>query len=84
MKRDGLENVSTQPVKVPHWVRGREDAEMVKPVRRSLTMLGLGGSVATPAAGITAEVVPVSSFDALERPRPREGRRQDRAVQRAL
>ncbi|HLY18259.1 MAG TPA: M20/M25/M40 family metallo-hydrolase [Bryobacteraceae bacterium] len=65
MKRDGLENVSTPAVKVPHWVRGHEEAEMIKPVRRQLTMLGLGGSVATPADGITAEVVPVSSFDAL-------------------
>ena len=65
MKRDGLENVATPAVKVPHWVRGREDAEMVKPVRHSLSMLGLGGSVATPPDGITAEVVPVSSFDAL-------------------
>ena len=65
MKRDGLENVSTPPAKVPHWVRGREDAEMVKPVRHTLTMLGLGGSVGTPPEGITAEVVPVSNFDAL-------------------
>ena len=65
MKRDGLENVATPAVKVPHWMRGREDAEMVKPVRHTLTMLGLGGSVATPADGITAEVVPVASFDAL-------------------
>jgi hypothetical protein len=65
MKRDGLENVATPAVKVPHWVRDREDAEMVKPVRHSLSMLGLGGSVATPPDGITAEVVPVSSFDAL-------------------
>ena len=65
MKRDGLENVATSAVKVPHWVRGREDAEMVKPVRHALSMLGLGGSVATPPDGITAEVVPVSSFDAL-------------------
>jgi Zn-dependent M28 family amino/carboxypeptidase len=65
MKRDGLENVSTPAVKVPHWVRGREDAEMIQPVRHTLTMLGLGGSVATPAQGITAEVLPVSTFDAL-------------------
>jgi Zn-dependent M28 family amino/carboxypeptidase len=65
MKRDGLENVATSAVKVPHWVRGREDAEMVKPVRHPLSMLGLGGSVATPPDGITAEVVPVASFDAL-------------------
>ena len=65
MKRDGLENVATPAVKVPHWVRGNEDAEMVKPVRHTLSMLGLGGSVATPPDGITAEVVPVSSFEAL-------------------
>jgi Zn-dependent M28 family amino/carboxypeptidase len=65
MQRDGLENVSTQPVKVPHWVRGREDAEIVKPVRHPLTMLGLGGSVATPPDGITADVVSVANFDAL-------------------
>ena len=66
MKRDGLENVATPAVKVPHWVRGREDAEMLKPVRHRLTMLGLGGSVATPPEGITAEVVSVANFDALE------------------
>jgi hypothetical protein len=65
MKRDGLENVATSPVKVPFWVRGREDAAIVKPVNHALTMLGLGGSVATPVDGITAEVVPVGSFDAL-------------------
>ncbi|MGC9950199.1 MAG: M20/M25/M40 family metallo-hydrolase [Bryobacteraceae bacterium] len=65
MKHDGLENVATPAVKVPHWVRGREDAEMVKPVRHQLTMLGLGGSVATPPDGVTAEVVSVANFDAL-------------------
>src|SRR5579871_2646628 len=39
MKRDGLENVSTPPVKVPHWVRGREEAAIVEPVHRPLSML---------------------------------------------
>ena len=66
MRHAGLENVATPAVKVPHWVRGREDAEIVKPVRHPLTMLGLGGSVATPHDGITAEVVPVATFEALE------------------
>ena len=65
MKRDGLENVTTSAVKVPHWVRGREEASLVAPVSHTLTMLGLGGSVATPADGITAQVVVVDTFDAL-------------------
>src|ERR1700722_1377920 len=65
MKRDGLENVTTSAVKVTHWVRGREEASLVAPVSHTLTMLGLGGSVATPADGITAQVVVVDTFDAL-------------------
>jgi Iap family predicted aminopeptidase len=66
MKKDGLENVRTQPVKVPHWLRGRESAEIVSPVQRPLLMLGLGGSVSTPSGGVTAPVVVVSSFDELD------------------
>ena len=67
MNHDGLVNVATPRVKVPHWVRGNESATVVEPVVKPLTMLGLGGSVATPKKGITAEVVPVGSFDELER-----------------
>ena len=67
MKKDGLENIATPRVKVPHWVRGMESASIVAPVKRQLTILGLGGSVATPKQGITAAVVPVANFDELER-----------------
>lgn len=64
-------NVTLQPVKVPHWVRGEEQAEMIEyPGRPSgvvqhLHLTTLGGSVATPAQGIVAQVLVVHSFDEL-------------------
>ena len=67
MKADGLVNVVTPRVKVPHWVRGNESAALIEPVAHPLTILGLGGSVATPKKGITALVVPVSSFEDLDK-----------------
>ncbi len=66
MGRDGLQNVRGEPVMVTHWERGVESAELVQPRRAPLRMLGLGGSVATPKAGITAPVLVVSSFDELK------------------
>src|SRR5580704_3038968 len=48
MKKAGLENVQTPPVKVPHWVRGKESAMLLSPVSKPLTMIGLGMSVGTP------------------------------------
>jgi len=65
MKAAGLSNVRTIPTKVPHWVRGAESAKLVAPYEKPLHMLGLGGSIATPPGGITADVVAVSTFEEL-------------------
>jgi carboxypeptidase Q len=70
LRATGL-NVTLQPVKVPHWVRGEELAEMIEypgrptGVVQHLHLTTLGGSVATPAQGIAAEVLVVHSFDEL-------------------
>jgi carboxypeptidase Q len=66
MKKDGLENVHLEPVKVPHWVRGHESLEIVGPIPQPLVMLGLGNSVGTPAGGIEADLVIVHSFEELD------------------
>jgi carboxypeptidase Q len=64
-------NVTLQPVKVPHWVRGEEQADMIEypgrptGVVQHLHLTTLGGSVATPAQGIAAQVLVVHSFDEL-------------------
>lgn len=71
MRRLGA-TVSLQPVKVPHWVRGEERAELVaypgRPdgVTQRITLTALGGSTATPAKGLKREVLVVRSFAELE------------------
>jgi carboxypeptidase Q len=66
MKADGLENVRTEKVMAPHWVRGREGLEIIEPPHHVLPVLGLGGSIATPPEGIEADVMVVSSMDELQ------------------
>src|SRR5688500_3120605 len=65
MKKDGLENVHTERVMIPRWVRGNESLEITNPPHHVIPMLGLGGSIATPPAGIEAEVMVVASGDEL-------------------
>jgi len=67
MRNGGFDNVRGEPVMVPRWVRGTETADLVAPRPLKLPMLGLGGSIGTPADGITAEVLVVSSFADLDR-----------------
>ena len=67
MEKDGFDRVWTQPVTVPHWVRGKESATLNAPIQKELPMASLGGSVGTPEEGIIAEVMLVKSFEDLEK-----------------
>jgi len=67
LKSDGMKNVHTEPVEVPHWVRGKESLLMTEPYQASLPMLGLGFSEGTSAEGITAEVVVVRDEKELQK-----------------
>jgi carboxypeptidase Q len=44
------ENVRGEEVRVPVWVRGEAQAEVVAPVRHTIALLALGGWAATPRA----------------------------------
>lgn len=70
MRKMGLD-VRLQKLTVPHWVRGEERGELVefegmaKGTTQKVVLTALGGSVATPKEGLTAEIVVVNSFDEL-------------------
>lgn len=66
LKAAGHENVRGEPVMVPHWVRGRESAELMEPLHRPLVILGVGRSAGTPPEGITAEVLVAADEAAFE------------------
>ena len=63
--------VTNEPATVPHWVRGLETAEVVAwpgqtpGTTQKVVPTALGGSVATPAEGLTAEVVVVNDWNQL-------------------
>ncbi len=64
---DGHENVHTEPVMIPHWVRGVAEADVVTPVARPLHLLALSPTPPTPDGGLTAPLVVVNDFDELEK-----------------
>ncbi len=71
LKAMGAE-VQLEKVMVPHWVRGEETAALVEwpgmaaNTTQKIVLCALGGSVATPAEGMTAEVIVVHDFDELD------------------
>jgi carboxypeptidase Q len=71
LKAVGCE-VQLEKAMVPHWVRGEETASLVSwpgmanGTTQKIVLCALGGSVATPKDGITADVVTVKNFDELK------------------
>ena len=63
MRRVGLDRVWTEPVTVPHWVRGEESGKILAPAEHPLVLLALGMSDGTPPEGITADVVEATTLD---------------------
>lgn len=70
MRKLGLE-VRLEKAMVPHWVRGVETGALVEfpgmaaGTTQKVVLTALGGSVATPADGMTAPVVVVNNFEEL-------------------
>ncbi|MDO6413117.1 M20/M25/M40 family metallo-hydrolase [Sphingomonas sp. BIUV-7] len=62
LKALGFANVHVEPFTMPVWLRGDESAEIVAPFPQKLVVAALGNSSATPAGGITAQIV---AFDGL-------------------
>src|SRR5258707_2859335 len=65
LKEAGFENVHSEPFALPAWIRGAESAEIVGPVPQHLAVTALGGSVATDAHGIEAEIALLRTYDDL-------------------
>jgi len=69
LEKLGLDKVWLQPVMVPKWVRGAKEYAFIESEPGKTTTVNicaLGGSVATPALGIKANVVEIHNFEELE------------------
>ena len=63
----GLDKVYLQEVMVPHWVRGEKETAFILDgkAKTVVPICALGGSVATPKTGLTAEVIEVQGINDL-------------------
>jgi len=66
----GIDRVYLQEMMVPHWVRGeKEQGKLIpskgEPIR--IATCALGGSIATPDEGITAELIEIKNFEELKK-----------------
>jgi Iap family predicted aminopeptidase len=71
LRKLGLD-VHLEEVKVPHWLRGAETAQLTEyagqppGTTQKIVLTALGGSTSTGADGISADVVVVNNFDELK------------------
>jgi hypothetical protein len=67
MEKLGFDKVYLQDVMVPRWVRGKKETAQIIDGKNKINVpiCALGGSVATPKKGLTAQVIEVKSFDEL-------------------
>ena len=62
----GFDKIYKEPVRVRNWERGFADAKIVAPFPQSLVITALGGSIATPESGLTADVAMFDSIAELQ------------------
>lgn len=69
LEKLGFDKVYLQEVMVPKWLRGGKETAYIQIEKNKITVpvCALGGSIATPKNGITAEVVEVKSIEELEK-----------------
>lgn len=69
MKSAGSDTVFMQECMVPHWVRGEKEVGKIIVGSKGdvMNICALGGSVGTPAEGITAPVIEVKSIEDLNK-----------------
>jgi len=70
LEKIGLDKVWLQPVMVPKWVRGNPEFAYIETdpgKTTNVNICALGGSIATPASGLKANIIEVKDFDDLER-----------------
>lgn len=66
MTEIGCDKVQKQDVMVPNWKRGKAEVCRIVGDDQELALLAIGGSVATPPGGLTAEVIEVQSLDEVD------------------
>lgn len=58
----GFSNIRIEPFQIPGWVRGEEKAEITAPYPHRIALTALGHSGATPASGITGQLIVFKTY----------------------